>query len=268
MARLEQLVVRRAGDDLALQLGQRLVVDHTAERARGVDVDRRREDLIGVHRHRTKLVHHALHPLSVDVAHDQPRTGAVQLLAEVVADVPQSLHGDALSGKRRRTPPLECRRLDRAEDTVRRDRRRIPRSRGKPGHEFRLHVHVIHVGRARAHVLGRDVATAERVHEPPVGAEEHLALRCAIVADDHGLAAAQIEPGDGVLVRHPARQTQGVDQRRLVRGVLPEARPAQRGPERRVVDRDDAAVSAGLVVAHDDLLMAHVGDRIEDVHRE
>ena len=42
--------------------------------------------------------------------------------------------------------------------------------------------------------------------------------------------------------------------------------PAERRAEGRVVDRDDAAVAAALVVADDHLLVAHLGDRVEEVH--
>ena len=48
--------------------------------------------------------------------------------------------------------------------------------------------------------------------------------------------------------------------------AVPEPRAAQRGAERRVVDRDDAPVSGGLVVAGDDLLVAKRFDRFEEFH--
>jgi hypothetical protein len=90
-------------------------------------------------------------------------------------------------------------------------------------------VHEVHVGRAGAHVFGRDVAAAKRVHETAVSAEDHLALDRAVVADDHGLAATEVQPGHRVLVGHAARQSERVDDRLFVAGVVPEARATEGG---------------------------------------
>ena len=87
-------------------------------------------------------------------------------------------------------------------------------------------------------------------------AEEHLPLPRLVVADDDGLAAAEIEAGDGGLVRHAARETERVDDGFVVGRVVPEARAAERGAERGVVDRDDAAVSGAFVGADDELFVA------------
>ena len=157
--------------------------------------------------------------------------------------------------------------LDRAEHAARRHGRRITRSVRQSGHVLRLHVHEVHVGRAGANIFGRDVATAERIHEPAVCAEEHLALGRAAIPDDHRLAATEVEPCDGVLVRHAAREAQRVDDRLFVIRILPEARAAEGGTERRVMDRDDAAIPARFVVAHDDLLVAHFGHGVEQGER-
>jgi hypothetical protein len=100
-----------------------------------------------------------------------------------------------------------------------------------------------------------------------VRAEDHLAVRRAVVADDDALAAAEVEAGHRVLVRHAAGQPQRVDHRLLVGRVVPEARAAERRAERGVVDGDDAAVAARLVVAHDELLVPHLGDGVEQAQR-
>ena len=118
-------------------------------------------------------------------------------------------------------------RLDRSEHASGRHGRRIAGLVREAGHELRFHVHEVHVGRAGAHVFRRDVATAERIDEATVRAEHHLALGGAVVADDHGLAAAEVQPGNRVLVGHAARQSQGVDDRLFVAGVVPEARAAE-----------------------------------------
>src|ERR1700719_4664747 len=51
--------------------------------------------------------------------------------------------------------------------------------------------HARHVGHRRADVLGRDVASAERVDEAAEGFEQLRRLRLARLADDDGLAAAE-----------------------------------------------------------------------------
>ena len=94
VALLEQLVVRRAGDDLDLELRNRLVVDDRAERARREDVGLHAVDLVGADGTRAELVDDALHALGVDVGDDELRARLVQLLREVVADVPAALHRD------------------------------------------------------------------------------------------------------------------------------------------------------------------------------
>ena len=129
-----------------------------------------------------------------------------------------------------------------------------------------LHMDVIHIRGGGPDVLGGDVAPPERLDEAAVGAEDHLAVRGAVVPDDDGLPAAEVEPRDGVLVGHPTREPERVDDRLLVGGVVPEARPTQRGAECGVVDRDDAAVAGGLVRADDELLVTELGDGVKDLH--
>ena len=71
-----------------------------------------------------------------------------------------------------------------------------------------------------------------------------------------GVCLTVVEAGDGILVRHAAGEAQRVDDRFLIRRVVPEARAAERRAERGVVDGDDAAVAGRLVVAQDDLFVA------------
>jgi hypothetical protein len=79
-------------------------------------------------------------------------------------------------------------------------------------------------------------------------------LSFAGIADDHGLAAAEVEAGERVLVGHAAGQVQHVLERLGLGGVRIEAGAAEGGAERGGVDRDDRAQTGGLVVAVDDLL--------------
>src|SRR5690606_23627731 len=86
------------------------------------------------------------------------------------------------------------------------------------------------------------------------------------VAHDDRLAAPEVEPGHGVLVGHAAAEAEDIDYGLLVTRVVPESCPTQCRAEGGVMDRDDSAVAAGLVMADDDLLVAHLCDRVEEVH--
>ena len=97
-------------------------------------------------------------------------------------------------------------------------------------------------------------------------AEQQLAARRFVVADDDGLAASEIQPRDGVLVCHAARETQGVDDGFVVGGIAPETRSAERGTEDRAVNGDDAAIAGGGIVAQGHLFVPHAGDGVEDLH--
>ena len=76
----------------------------------------------------------------------------------------------------------------------------------------------VHVLDVRADVARRDVAPAEPLDEAPVGAQQLRGLVGRRVADDHRLAAAVVEPGEGVLVGHRPREVEDVVQRLGLRG--------------------------------------------------
>ncbi len=93
--------------------------------------------------------------------------------------------------------------------------------------------------------------------------EDHLAVGGAIVSDDDGLAAAEIQAGHGVLVRHSAGEAQRVDDGFFVTRVVPEPRSAERGAEHGAMDRDDPAIAGGAIVAHHELLVPHRAHTVE-----
>ena len=164
-------------------------------------------------------------------------------------------------------PLLVRRRLNGAEHPVCRHARRVARLRTDAGHVLRLHMHEVHVLDRRTDVFRRDVAAAQRIDETPMRSEQHLAVGRLVVADNDRLAAAKIEAGHGIFVRHAAREPQGVDDRRVFGGVVPEAAAAKCGPERGVVDRNDTAIPGRFVMAEHHLLMAHLGDFFEVLHK-
>src|SRR5690606_5157699 len=119
---------------------------------------------------------------------------------------------------------------------------------------------------ARADVFRRDVAAAERLDEAAMRAEQHLAARRSVVANDDRLATAQVESCNGRLVRHAPRQPQRVDDCFLVVAVVPEARAAERRSECGVVDCDDAAIAGRRLVTEHQLLVVVLGYALENVH--
>ncbi len=136
---------------------------------------------------------------------------------------------------------------------------------GPAGDEARLARDQVHVGAVGAHVAGRVVAAAERLDNPAVGAQQGLGLVATGVADDDGLAAAEVEPRQRGLVGHAAGEGQRVGHGLGARGVRVEARAAEGGAEGGGVDRDDGAEPRVAVVADHDLLV--VGGEVEDVGR-
>jgi hypothetical protein len=75
--------------------------------------------------------------------------------------------------------------------------------------------------------------------------------------------AAQVQPGERVLVRHAARQVEHVGQRGLFARVRVEAGAAERGAQRGGVDADDRAEAGLCVLAEHDLLVAGGGRVVE-----
>src|SRR2546426_11822228 len=75
----------------------------------------------------------------------------------------------------------------------------------------------------------------------------------------------QVEPRHRCLVGHTARQTEAVYEGGLVARVAPEARAAQRGPEHRRVDRDDAAIPGGWVIVHAHLLVLVLREESKEI---
>jgi hypothetical protein len=70
------------------------------------------------------------------------------------------------------------------------------------GDELGLAEHVFHVVDVDADVLGGDVAAAQRLDELAERTEQRLGLVGGRIADDHGLAAADVQARDRVLVGH------------------------------------------------------------------
>ena len=91
MPRLQELVVRRAGDDLDLQLRNGFVVDDAAQRARRKHIRVAREDLIRRHSDGAKFFDQPIDLCRIDVRDEQTRAGPVQMRRQVIADIAASL---------------------------------------------------------------------------------------------------------------------------------------------------------------------------------
>ena len=184
----------------------------------------------------------------------------------MAADLADAGDADGAPGERGLAPQLLGGGPHALEDAERRQHRGVARAAvgdGAPGHEPALAGDVVHVDAERADVAGGEVAAVERLDEPAVGAQQRLGLELGRVADDDGLAAAEVEAGERVLVRHPAREVEHVDDRVVGAGVGVEARPTEGRAQRGGVDRDDGPEAAGGVVAEHDLLV--LAAEVEDV---
>src|SRR5690606_4933144 len=100
------------------------------------------------------------------------------------------------------------------------------------------------------------VPAAERLDEPAVRAQQRLALVGLRVSPDHRLAAAQIQAGQGVLVRHRTAEVEHVGEGGLLALVRVEPRAAEGGAEGGRVDGDDGPEPARRVLAEDNLFVA------------
>jgi hypothetical protein len=186
---------------------------------------------------------------------------------QVLADLAQAGHADLAAVQRRRTPAVLGGGAHALEDAPGGEDRGVARAAvleaaaGDVGGLAGDDVHVLHVG---ADVASGPVAAVERLHEAPVCPQQRLGLVTNGVAPDHGLAAAEVEPGESVLVRHPPRQLQHVVQSVFFAGVRVEAGAAERGAQRGGVETDDGFEPGCSVLAEDNLFVAGVG--AEDAH--
>ena len=267
-ARVGELVVGRAADDPRGEGLDDVVVERAAEGTRCVHVE------LGCHQ-RGGVVHdldlRVLRPerldrRGVDVGdHDR---GAVldQQAREVAADLADAGDADGAAGEVRLAPGDLSRGPHALEDAVRREHGGVAGTAvldGAPGDEVALAGDVVHVDAVGPHVARGVVATVERLDEAAVGPEEGFALQRRRVADDDGLAAAEVQAGQSGLVGHAPGEVEDVAERVVGAGVRVEARAAQRRPEGRGVDGDDRLQAGGGVVREDDLLV--FGTQVEDV---
>src|SRR5439155_4790953 len=204
-ARVGELVVGAAGDHLGPDQGYGVVVEGAAERGRRVHVDVRGDQraLVGgdvdlrvrgtdpVDRGRAHVGHHD--------------RGAVveQVLDQVLADLADPGHADPAAGQGGGVPDVLGRGAHALEDAEGGEHRGVAGAavlHRATGDEPGLLGHDLHVRHVRPDVAGGVVAPAERLDEPPVRPQQRLGLVPRRVAPDDGLAAAEVQPGVGVLV--------------------------------------------------------------------
>ena len=223
---------------------EHLVADRTAHRARGVDVDLARDELVGRGDGLDLRVLRAdrLHRGGVDVGDDDGRAVLDQVAHEVAPDLADAGDADGAAGEGGLAPDLLGGGAHALERAVRREHRAVARAAvrdGAAGDEVALARDVVHVLAERADVARGEVAPVERLDEAAVGAQQGLGLQLGRVTDDDGLAATEVEAGERVLVGHAAREVEHVDDRVVGAGVGVEPRPAEGRAQRRGVDRDD-----------------------------
>ena len=128
-------------------------------------------------------------------------------------DLADALDADGLPGQAGITPEMIGGRAHALENAERGEDGGVtgPAVRhGPAGHVGALARDDIHVLAVRADVARGDVAAVQRLDEPAVSAEQGLGLELGRIPDDHCLAAAEVEPGQRVLVGHGSRQVQRI----------------------------------------------------------
>jgi hypothetical protein len=127
-----------------------------------------------------------------------------------------------------------------------------------------LLVEQLHVVEGGADVLARLVLAVQGLDEAAHGAHEAFRLLRLRIADDDGLAAAEVDARGGVLVGHAAAQTQRVHDRLLLRGIRPHSEAAAGGAEGGGVNGDHRLEPDVGVVAEHDLAEIVLGEVLED----
>ena len=193
-----------------------------------------------------------------NVADDDRRPGLDQMADQAPADLAHALDADHPAVQAGLTPGvLGCRphALEHAERGEHGGVARAAVRHRAPGDVPRLPADDVHVLAVGADVTRGDVAPVQRLDEPAVRAEQRLGLAGGRIADDDGLPAAVIQPGQRVLVGHGAGQVEHVGQGAIFVRIRVEPRPAQARAERGGVDGDDGPQAAVRVLAEDDLLV-------------
>ncbi len=265
-ARVGELVVGRAADHLRGQHADGLVAEGAAERAGRVHVQALGADQrvgVGDRHHLRVRGRDLLDRLGAHVRDQDLGALLEQVAHQVAADLADARDADPAAAQRGVAPQVLRAGTHALVDAEGGEHRGVAGAAvlggaaGHPAGGARDHVHVLDVG---ADVAGGDVAAAEGVDEAAVGLQQGLGLVLLGVADDHGLAAAVVQPGERVLVRHAAGEVEGVLHGGLLRvllgGVGMEAGAAQSRAQGRGVDGDDRLQAGGPVLAEDDLLVA------------
>ena len=228
----------------ALSVGIGRFGEDRAERVGADDVGLEEQHLVRLDDRAADGVGERLGLLGIDVGDRQPRAFGVGVHRQPAGDAAGALDGDVQPVDGVLAERALHRRLEAEEHAERGMRAGIAADfarafRRKPGDEAGLAAHLDHVGDAHADVLGGDVAAAEPVDGAAERGQQVGRLVLALIGEDHRLAAAQRQPGHGVLEAHAPRQPQRVGQRVGLVGIMPEARAARGRPEMRRMDGDD-----------------------------
>src|SRR6056297_237571 len=221
-----QLVVGRTRDDRDAQRGNAARVQHRAERARRKHIRLHRQDILWRAGRSTEFHYCPLHPRSIDITDDQPRASAVQMRAQMPADMTEALYCDAHA---RYAVTLESLRHcagHAVKDTLRRCRRGVAAGMSamrETGNMAGGLAHMLHVLHIHPDIFRRGIGPAETFDRPPEGTHQRRRLDRARITDDHRLAAAEIKACDRVLTGHAMRQPQYVRDCSVFALVVPEA---------------------------------------------
>ena len=232
-----QLVVGRTGHRRAAQLHHALPGQDRAQAARREDIAGRTHQCFGGHRLRVELLHRQLHPALVVIADQQLGTRRMQLFGQGIADIAQPLHRHPQALQVVAAQACHRRGANAGEHAHGRMRRGVAGAGGAGDMPSRLGDAVHVEGRGTA-VGGGDVAAFEGIDETPERLEQRRAVFHMGIADDHRLAAAQWQAGQGRLVGHALGQADGVGHGAVVIRVGQVTTAAQCRAQALVMDGD------------------------------
>src|SRR5579859_2339873 len=206
VARLQQLIVRRANHHLNLKLRNSTFVEYPAQGARSKDV---RSDFVNLFWSNGLCIEFGsrkLRSLRIYIGNYQFGSGLAQFAGQKISDMPASLYGHGLAGKVIASPAVVGCRLHGAKYATRRPWRGIARPILETSDIRGFLANVFHIGRARAYVLSGYISSAQAVDETPMGAEDLFPVTNSVVANDDGLSSTKWQLRKCVLICHAPGQ--------------------------------------------------------------
>ena len=259
---VQDLVVSTTGNSLTLQLGNGGGIQNSAHSVGGEDVALLGVNFLGRNDHSAELLNGLLsHFLIGAVGDDQLGAAFVQMTAQVIADLAQTLHSNGQALQIVTAQGNLSGSTDTLPYTAGGEGRGVTGVHGQTADVLGLAHHDQGIVAVGVYVLSGDVVAAQIVNSLAEGLEHCLSLHRG-VSDDNALTAAVGQAGNCVLVGHTAAQAQNIKQGIVVGCVGEQTAAADGGAQIGVVNGNNRLQACLLVVDKQDFFMtvfAHFG---------